>query len=318
MESIWVADGHCDSLGDYLTAKRTLKYSSEGGHWDLQKAKEGNVALQFMAAFIESEYKPDRAVWRGFQLLDAANRFIKENTDAVFPVLNKDNLRKVANKPKIGIIIGVEGGEILGDNILMLDKIFQLGVRVLGLTWNQQNAIGYGIGASNQKEEGLTLFGRQVIKRLNELGMLIDVSHLNEPGFWDVLECSQFPIVASHSCAEAICPHPRNLTDQQLKSLAANGGVVGINFNPPFLTRNPVAKREDVVRHISYIAEVAGIETVGLGSDFDGISDVPEKLTDAAQFPGLAQDLLKAGFSTEDVRKIFNKNLIRLLSSVLK
>jgi membrane dipeptidase len=298
-------------------AKRTLKDSSEGGHWDLQKAKEGNVALQFMAAFIESEYKPDRAVCRGFQLLDAANRFIKENTDAVFPVLNKDDLLKVAIKPEIGIITSVEGGEILGDNIVMVDKIFQLGVRALGLTWNQQNAIGYGIGASNQRK-GLTLFGRQVIKRLNELGMLIDVSHLNEPGFWDVLECSQCPIVASHSCAEAICSHPRNLTDQQLKSLAANGGVVGINFNPPFLTSNPVAKREDVVRHISYIAEVAGIETVGLGSDFDGISDVPEKLTDAAQFPGLAQDLLKAGFSVEDVRKIFNKNFMRLLSSVLK
>lgn len=317
MESIWVADGHCDSLGDYLMAKRTLKDSGEGGHWDLQKAKEGNVALQFMAAFIESKYKPDRAVWRGFQLLDAAKRFIKENSDAVFPVLNKDDLLKVANKPEIGIIISVEGGEILGDNILMVDKIFQLGVRALGLTWNQQNAIGYGIGASNQKE-GLTLFGRQVIKRLNELGMLIDVSHLNEPGFWDVLECSQYPIVASHSCAEAVCPHPRNLTDQQLKGLAANGGVVGINFNPPFLTRNPVAKREDVIRHISYIAEIAGIETVGLGSDFDGISDVPEQLTDAAQYPGLAQDLLKAGFSIEDVRKIFNKNFMRLLSSVLK
>jgi dipeptidase. Metallo peptidase. MEROPS family M19 len=317
LESIWVVDGHCDSLGDYLMAKRTLKDSNERGHWDLQKAKEGNVALQFMAAFIESEYKPDRAVCRGFQLLDAAKRFIKENADVVFPILNKDDLLKIPDKHKVGLLISVEGGEILGDNILMVDKIFQLGVRALGLTWNQQNAIGYGVGASKQKE-GLTFFGRQVIKQLNELGMLIDVSHLNESGFWDVLECSRYPVIASHSCAKALCSHPRNLSDQQLKSLAANGGVIGVNFNPPFLTTNSVAKREDVVRHISYIAEVAGVEVVGLGSDFDGISEVPELLTDAAQYPGLAQDLLKAGFSVEDIKKIFNKNFMRLLSSVLK
>jgi membrane dipeptidase len=298
-------------------AKRTLKDTNERGHWDLQKSKEGNVALQFMAAFIESEYKPDRSIRRGFQLINAANRFINENIDAVFPILNRADLQKIPDKHKVGLLISVEGGEILGNDILMVDKIFQLGVRALGLTWNQQNAIGYGVGASDQKE-GLTFFGKQVIKRLNELGMLIDVSHLNEYGFWDVLECSRYPVAASHSCAKALCSHPRNLTDQQLKSLAANGGVVGVNFNPPFLTTNPVAKREDVVRHISYIAEIAGVEVVGLGSDFDGISDVPELLTDAAQYPGLAQDLLKAGFSIEEIKKIFNKNFMRLLSSVLK
>jgi membrane dipeptidase len=298
-------------------ARRTLKDPKQRGHWDLQKAKEGNVALQFMAAYIESEYKPDRAIRRGFQLLEAANQFINENMDVVFPILNRDDLLEIPNKLKVGLLISVEGGEILGDNILIVDKIFQLGVRALGLTWNQQNAIGYGVGASNQKD-GLTFFGRQVIKRLNELGMLIDVSHLNESGFWDVLEYSQYPIVASHSCAKALCSHPRNLTDQQLKSLAANGGVVGVNFNPPFLTTNPVAKREDVVRHISHIAEVAGIEVVGIGSDFDGISEVPEQLTDASQYPGLAQDLLKAGFSIEEISKIYHKNFMRLLSSVLK
>ncbi len=317
MESIWVIDGHCDSLGDYLMSKRTLTDASEKGHWDLPKAKEGNVALQFMAAFIESEYKPDRAIRRGFQLLDAANRFISENKDAVFPILKIEDLFRIPDKQKVGILISVEGGEILGDNILMVDKIFEWGVRSLGLTWNQQNALGCGVGSLNPKA-GLTLFGRQVIERLNQLGMLIDVSHLNEYGFWDVLEYSQYPVVASHSCTKALCAHPRNLSDQQLKSLAANGGVVGVNFNPPFLTANPVAKREDVIRHISYIAEVAGVDMVGLGSDFDGIAEVPELLTDASQYPGLAQDLRKAGFTNEEIEKIFNKNFMRLLLSVLK
>ncbi|MHB8125498.1 MAG: dipeptidase [Desulfitobacteriaceae bacterium] len=316
-KSIWVVDGHCDSLGDYLMSKRTLKDPNEGGHWDLPRAKEGNIALQFMAAFIESEYKPDRATWRGLQLIEAARRLINENADNVFLILNKEDLLKLPDKHKVGLLLSVEGGEILGDSVFMIDTIFRLGVRALGLTWNQRNALGYGVGES-QNMGGLTSFGQQVIRRMNELGMIIDVSHLNETGFWNVLELSQYPIVASHSCAKTLCSHPRNLTDQQLKSLAANGGVVGVNFNPQFLTSNLPAKREDVVRHISHIAEVAGVETVGLGSDFDGIPDVPELLADATQYPGLAQDLKKAGFSIEEIEKIFNKNFMRLLLSVLK
>ncbi|MFZ3102728.1 MAG: dipeptidase [Desulfitobacteriaceae bacterium] len=316
MEAIWVVDGHCDSLGDYLMAKRTLKDPNEGGHWDLLRAKEGNVALQFMAAFIESEYKPDRATVRGFQLIEAARRLINENTARVFLISNKADLVQLPDKHKVGLLLSVEGGEILGDSVVMLDTIFQLGIRALGLTWNQRNALGDGVGESQNK--GLTSFGQRVIRRMNELGMLIDVSHLNEPGFWDVLELSQYSIVASHSCAKALCSHPRNLTDQQLKSLAANGGVVGVNFNPTFLTHTLPAKREDVVRHISHIAEVAGVEAVGLGSDFDGIPDVPELLADATQFPGLAQDLIKAGFSKGEIEQIFHKNFMRLLKSVLK
>ncbi len=316
LESIWVVDGHCDSLGDYLMDRRTLKNPKQGGHWDLPRAKEGNVGLQFMAAFIESEYKPDRATWRGLQLIEAAKKLIKENIDSVFQILNQEDLLKLPDKHKVGILLSVEGGEILGDSVSMLDTISQLGVRALGLTWNQRNAIGYGVGES--ENIGLTSFGQQVIRRMNDLGMLIDVSHLNEPGFWDVLELSQYPIVASHSCAKALCSHPRNLTNQQLKSLAANGGLVGVNFNPAFLTHNAPAKRLDVIRHISHIAEVAGVETVGLGSDFDGIPDVPELLADATQYPGLAQDLKKAGFSIGEIEKIYNKNFMRLLLSVLK
>lgn len=316
LEAFWVVDGHCDSLGDYLMAIRTLKDPNEGGHWDLVRAKEGNVALQFMAAFIESEYKPDRATFRGFQLIEAAIKLINENKESVFLISNKEDLVQLPDKHKVGLFLSVEGGEILGDSVSMIDTIFQLGIRALGLTWNQRNAIGYGVGES--QNIGLTSFGQQVIRRMNELGMLIDVSHLNESGFWEVLELSQYPIVASHSCAKALCSHPRNLTDQQLKSLAANGGVVGVNFNPTFLTHNPPAKREDVVRHISHIAEVAGVETVGLGSDFDGIPDVPELLADATQYPSLAQDLIKAGFQKGEVEQIFNKNFMRLLRSVLK
>lgn len=315
LEALWVVDGHCDSLGDYLMVKRTLKDPNEGGHWDLVRAKEGNVALQFMAAFIESEYKPDRATYRGIKLIEAARRFINENTDSVFLITKKEDLIKLPDKHKVGIFLSVEGGEILGDSVFMIDTIFRLGIRALGLTWNQRNAIGYGVGESQNK--GLTSFGQRVIRRMNELGMLIDVSHLNESGFWDVLELSQYPIVASHSCAKALCSHPRNLTDQQLKSLSANGGVVGVNFNPTFLTHNLPAKREDVVRHICHIAEVAGVATVGLGSDFDGIPDVPELLADATQYPSLAQDLIKAGFSKGEIEQIFNKNFMRLLKSVL-
>ena len=199
----------------------------------------------------------------------------------------------------------------------MLDIIYQLGVRALGLTWNQRNALADGVGEEGTQSR-LTNFGQEVVLRMNELGMLIDVSHLNEPGFWHVLDLSRDPIVATHSCAKALCNHPRNLTDQQLRALAKHKGVVGVNFYPRFLRETGPATREDVVRHICHIAEVAGVETVGLGSDFDGITEVPKGLEHVGDYSYLIDDLTKVGFSTKEVEQISGRNFMRLLSNVLK
>jgi membrane dipeptidase len=313
----YIVDGHCDSLIHFVNKERTLNEPSEGGHWDIDRARMAGVSLQFMAAFIETQYKPAMATWRGLQLIEGAHRLITDHLDHVFFVLEKHDLKQIPDPTRMGILLSVEGGEILGENLFMLDIIFKLGVRALGLTWNQRNALADGVGEANTQSR-LTHLGQEVVGRMNQLGMLIDVSHLNEAGFWHVLELSTDPITASHSCSKALCPHPRNLSDEQLRALARHNGVVGVNFYPRFLKSTDKATREDVVRHICHIAEVAGVETVGLGSDFDGISETPEGIQHVGDYSYLLDDLIKIGFSTGEVEQIAGRNFMRLLSNVLK
>ncbi|MFZ3130184.1 MAG: dipeptidase, partial [Desulfosporosinus sp.] len=277
MKNSYVVDGHCDSLINFVNNARTLKDPSAGGHWDIQRARRAGVALQFLAAFIETKYKPHRSLQRGLQLIEGAHRFIADNSDQVNLVQGKIDLEQIPDPTRLGILLSVEGGESLGEDLFMLDIIFKLGVRALGLTWNQRNALAAGVGEADTRLK-LSNFGQEVVQRMNKLGMVVDVSHLNEAGFWHVLEVSEDPIAATHSCAHALCAHPRNLSDQQLRALGRHKGVVGVNFNPYFLKETGVATRDDVVRHICHIAEVAGVETVGLGSDFDGIEETPEGL----------------------------------------
>lgn len=317
MASFYIVDGHCDSLIDYVNNVRNLKDSVMGGHWDIQRAKRSGVALQFFAAFIETKYKPARSLQRGLQLIEGAHRFIADNSDQVFLVQRKQDLEQIPDPTRLGLLLSVEGGEILGEDLFMLDIIFRLGIRALGLTWNQRNALAAGVDETGTNLK-LTDFGRAVVLRMNKLGMIVDVSHLNEAGFWHVLEISSDPIAATHSCAKTLCDHPRNLTDQQLRALGRHRGVVGVNFNPGFLKETGVVTRKDVVRHICHIAEIAGVDTVGLGSDFDGIEETPIGLGDVGDYYHLANDLIKIGFSNREVEQIMGGNFMRLMSDVLK
>ena len=317
MKNSYIVDGHCDSLINFVNNDRTLNDPSEGGQWDIQRARNTGVSLQFLAAFIETKYKPDRSLQRGLQLIEGAHRFIAKHSDHVFLVQGKHDLEQLPDSNRLGILLSVEGGEILGEDLFMLDIIFKLGVRALGLTWNQRNALAAGVGEADTHLK-LSNLGQEVVQRMNNLGMIVDVSHLNEAGFWHVLEVSMDPIAATHSCAKALCAHPRNLTDQQLRALGRHKGIVGVNFYPQFLKESGVATRDDVVRHICHIAEVAGVETVGLGSDFDGIEETPEGLKHVGDFEYLLDDLIKNGFSSQEVEQIMGGNFMRLLSEVLK
>lgn len=317
MKNPYIVDGHCDSLIHFVNDNPTHMEEFAGGHWDIQRARHAGVSLQFLAAFIETKYKPNRSLQRGLQLIEGAHRLIANHSDEVFLVQGKPDLEQIPDPNRLGILLSVEGGEILGEDLFMLDIIFKLGVRALGLTWNQRNALAAGIGEADTQLK-LSNLGQEVVRRMNKLGMLVDVSHLNEAGFWHVLEVSEAPIAATHSCAEALCAHPRNLTDQQLRALGRHKGVVGVNFYPRFLKETGVASRDDVVRHICHIAEVAGVETVGLGSDFDGIEETPEGLRHVGDYPLLLDDLIKTGFSSWEVEQIMGSNFLRLLSDVLK
>jgi len=312
----WVIDGHCDSIADYISGKRNLLKETNSGHWDLSRAKKANLGLQFFASYIESEYKPFQAGWRGLELLDASHRFIEENPDEVFIFKEKNDIKKLG-KSKIGVLLSVEGGEILGESIFMLDIIYRLGVRSLCLTWNERNAIGDGVG-EERSNSNLSAFGFEVIRKMNNLGMIIDVSHLNEAGFWDILNFSEKPFIASHSCSKKLCNHPRNLSDKQLRALADKKGLIGINFCPDFLNESGKADINDVVKHICHIADIGGVDLIGFGSDFDGIDEIPKGLEGVQKFPNLIDKLINVGFSSKEIEKICHDNFIRVINDVLK
>ena len=185
------------------------------------------------------------------------------------------------------------------------------------LTWNHTNEIASGIGATHEDDLGLTRFGREVVSEMNELGIIIDISHISYKSFWDVCEISSAPIVASHSNAKSICNNRRNLDDDHIKAIANSGGIIGINFYPPFLTEDEEASIEDILKHIDFIAGLVGIDYIGFGSDFDGIEITPRDVHGPEGFEKIIERLLRLNYSEDHVKKICSGNMMRALKSTL-
>ena len=312
-----VFDGHCDTILEIMNHKRNLEKKSTDGHLDIPRMKEGGIDVQFFAVFIEDIYKPERSLKRTLQLIDCFYREIEKNQDDISLVTNYNQIEEANRAGKIAAILSIEGGEALEGDLGVLRVLYRLGVRLLTLTWNQRNQIADGIGES-RTGSGLTEFGLKVIDEMNDLRMLIDVSHLSETGFWDVIKRSKAPIVASHSNCYALCPHPRNLKDEQIKALADKGGVIGITFVPNFLTQE---KRKttvkDVVKHIDYLVEKVGVDYVGLGSDFDGTGGLPLGLEGADKISNITEELLNRGYKGREIEKILGGNFLRVFKEVV-
>jgi len=312
-----VFDGHCDTILEIMNHKRSLGSRAPTGHLDILRMKEGGVDIQFFAVFIEDIYKPNRSLKRTLQLSDCFYKEIEKNQDDISLVTNYNQIKKVNRAGKIAAILSIEGGEALEGDLGVLRVLYRLGVRLLTLTWNQRNQIADGIGES-RTGSGLTEFGLKVIDEMNRLGMLIDVSHLSETGFWDVVKRSKTPIVASHSNCYALCPHLRNLKDEQIKALADKGGVIGITFVPNFLTQEKRRTTvEDVVKHIDYLVEKVGVDYIGLGSDFDGTDNLPLDLESVDKIPNITIELVKRGYKEKDIRKILGGNFLRVFKEVV-
>lgn len=312
-----VFDGHCDTILEVINHKRSLGGRTLVGHLDIPRMKEGGVDVQFFAVFIEDIYKPDRSLKRTLQLIDCFYKEIEKNQDDISLATNYNQIEEVNRAGKIAAILSIEGGEALEGDLGVLRVLYKLGVRLLTLTWNQRNQIADGIGES-RTGSGLTEFGLKVIDEMNRLGMLIDVSHLSETGFWDVIKRSKAPIVASHSNCYALCPHLRNLKDEQIKALADKGGVIGITFVPNFLTQEKRKTTvEDVVKHIDYLVEKVGIDYIGLGSDFDGTGGLPLGLEGVDKVPNITKGLLDRGYKEKDIKKILGENFLRVFKEVV-
>lgn len=309
-----VIDAHCDTLTVMEEQKRCLSVCTEIGQVDLIRLKRGGVNVQFFAVFVSPGGNKNVLV-RVREVIARFYREIAENPASIVPVLNYRNLACGLAQGKIAALLAVEGGEVLAGSLGVLDSLYHLGVRSLTLTWNHRNELGDGIAV--EQPGGLTKFGMAVVKKMNRLGMLVDVAHLAAPGFWDVLKTSRQPIIASHANSYTLCPHPRNLKDEQIKALASSGGVMGLTFYPPFIHPDGPSL-EKLLDHVDYIANLAGVDCIGLGSDFDGISEVITELSDVSRLPVFTRRLLARGYSKEAIKKILGGNLLRVLKTVIQ
>lgn len=324
----FVIDTHCDTLMKVvnswepyyqsmynLAGPIDLSKENPDLHLDIPRMKKGGLNLQFFAVYIEPRYKPSGALMRAMQGFDAFDQMLEKNPEVVRVRSYQDTLKAKENNSTAGLL-AIEGGEALEGNLSVLRMLYKLGLRAIGLTWNQRNRIAEGIGDC-VSGGGLTVFGRELIAEMNELGIIVDVSHLSPAGYWDVLKYSKKPIIASHSNARAICDHPRNLDDDQIKALAKNGGVMGMNFCLPFVKDKEDVTIEDMLDHVDHIRDLVGVDHIGLGSDFDGIAAAPKGLENVTEIPNFTHGLVERGYSDEDIIKILGGNYLRILKEVL-
>ncbi|MCR6545927.1 dipeptidase [Dehalobacterium formicoaceticum] len=306
-------DGHCDSI---LKTNEICDLFDLGSaaHLDFKRAL-ANVNLQIFAAYIDSSYKPFQSLQQGLILIEKFHQAVEQNQEQVKLVCSQEDLATINQKDILHALLAVEGGEILCGRLPLLHLIFRLGVRSIGLTWNQRNEIADGCGESVTKG-GLTSFGTLVVQEMNKLGMVIDLAHIAPAGFWDVLEHTHHPVMVSHGNCHGLYPHRRNLNDDQIKALAQNDGVMGITFVPDFLGAGDISI-EHVIEHIDYAVSLAGPDHVGLGSDFDGTETMPRGLEDVTKISCIGEELLKKGYPLKDVEKIMGGNFIRLFKTVL-
>lgn len=311
-----VVDLHCDTLLELVEGKRSLAGQGMTGHVDLTRLITGNIKVQFFAAFIQEVYKPERSLKRVLQLIETFYREVEGCGEQVVVGLSYRQIAREIKNNRLVAILAVEGGEAIAGDLSVLRILYRLGVRALSLTWNQRNELADGVWERNTGG-GLTGFGREVVMEMNRLGMLIDLAHIAEAGFWDVLRLSGAPLMVSHANCQTVCPHPRNLRDDQIKALSAHGGIMGLTFAPEFISPGE-AGLEQFLDHIDHIAGLVGTGCIGIGSDFDGIGEVPAGLTDATKFINITQGLLDRGYTEEEIRGIMGGNALRLLQKVLK
>ena len=327
-----VCDTHCDTISRVLDEGVDLGVRSDEGHIDIPRLKEGGVDVQLFACWGGRSGKPaGHYVKRVLRMIDALHLQLYKNSDAISLALTAGDIQEAEQHDKIAVIIGIEGGHAIEDDLGFLRNFHRLGVRCMTLTWNSTNWAD--ASREESQHDGLSDFGRDVVREMNRLGMMVDVSHSADKTVWDTLEISVAPIIASHSCAKAICDHPRNLNDDLIRAIANAGGVICVNFCPFFLdqefenqsregikpTPPPLSK---VIDHIDYIADVGGIDSVGIGSDFDGLNPPsvrledaippPVGLEDASGMPRITEALLAKGYSAQDCAKIMGGNFLRV------
>lgn len=308
-----IVDAHCDTITKIMESKENI--FKNNCHLDIQRMKKYDGYLQFFAAFIDPSFYHGNAMKRAVQIIDTFYKEIEAYPGEITLCRNYKEIEKAFKNSKIAAFLSIEGGEALQGELSALRIFYRLGVRSICLTWNHRNEIADGV-AEGITGGGLTSFGRTVVHEMNSLGMLIDVSHISEKGFWDVLELSDAPIIASHSNAQVLCSHRRNLSDKQIQAIKSNGGVIGVNLYPSFLNNTGTASLKDVMNHIEYMVALIGEDHIGLGADFDGIETTPSDILGVQDLELLFNELAKLNYSEEFIGKFAGGNFLNVIKKV--
>ena len=309
-ELVQLFDMHCDTLSVCYRSGASL--CSNEQHIDLRRGRRYTPWCQVFAAFIPDTLRGRAAYRYCCRLLSFAREEEKRFPQQLSFVIDRAGLESAVRTGRCAGILAVEGGAALAGKCKHIAALAVRGVRVMTLTWNGDNELGHGCLSSNR--EGLTEFGRQAVREMHRVGIVPDVSHLNEAGFWDVATLSDAPFIASHSLSKAVCDHPRNLTDAQFKELRRRGGLVGVNLYPEHLGAPDF---EAVYRHIAHYLSLDGEFTVAFGGDLDG-TQLPDGWDGIAVFEDLAEYLLKKGLSEALLSRIFFKNAFDFFSATLQ
>lgn len=309
-----VIDTHCDALVKLQNEKIGKRHKVNGVDYrsanfldtNFNRLQKGEVKVQFFAIFIYPDVPSDQKWQYACDQIDIFYEDILGKNPEMKHIKNWgdiDNLKE----GEIGAVLSLEGADAIGNDVRKLRHLYRLGVLAVGLTWNNANLCADGVG--EPRLGGLTSLGKEVVKLNNKNKVLTDVSHISERGFWDTMDISEYPF-ASHSNAKAICDHPRNLTDEQIKALFDKGGTIHVVFNPPFIKKDSTkATFSDLIKHIDHLCSLGGRNKVGFGSDFDGINHYVKNLRNAANYQHLINELLKY-YAEEDVKGFAYQNFL--------
>lgn len=315
-------DLHCDTITKLCYPWENLYKNRR--MVDIASMQKGGTLIQCFAAFVPTGCYPaplrNSLTWRRFlKLADRKDRLLSVHSDALRPVLAADDVEQCRADGRIGAMFTIEDAGVFGSDITRVKAAYDRGVRIASLTWNHENTLAFPNSPKQSvMRRGLKPFGFQVIEEMKRIGMIIDVSHLSDGGFWDVAnaaKASHTPFVATHSNSRAMTGHPRNLTDDMIRMLAEQGGVMGLNFCPLFLRKNDRDQKsriEDMVRHVLHIRSVGGSGVLAIGTDFDGIDGKLEIGTPEGM-PRLADALEKAGLKPSEIEAMWNGNFCRVL-----
>src|SRR5437867_1052028 len=368
-DSAIVIHTHADTPQRFLDENYDIGSTdpNDHGHISMDKARRGNLGAEFFSIWVEPETNQGHFAQHTFDLIDSVYEQAARHPDRMMMAFSVADIERAHQQHKLAALMGIEGGHSIENDIHLLRDYYRLGVRYMTLSWSNTNEWADSSGDVDdpkvQHHNGLTDFGKQVVSEMNRLGMMVDISHVADKTFWDTIATTKAPVIASHSSARALVDAPRNMTDEMLRAVAKNGGVVQVNFFNGFIDHNyldaieaqskdqaaavqkyldqlkaegkpvnyvdvdrierewmakiPRPPLKSLIDHIDHIAKVAGIDHVGLGSDFDGVSGAtPQGIDSAADLPKITQALLDRGYSAEDIKKIRGENLMRVFREV--